>query len=135
MNKDHIKDTIMRFNQNRMRVLELAGLTGDQLNSMIFDYGIRYLEYECQGDDEGVRMMSQNGLYWRWWQNLWNQRDERLIAEYSHFDLKFYRHWHNVTAITQHPHRFIYEQAYNSMIQQQIQSSHDTAREKNKSKA
>lgn len=127
MNKQQIRQMIERFNHNRMSVLKNTQLTGDRLNIMIFEYGMKYLEHECQGDDEGVKMMSRTGLFWRWWQNLWSQRDAKLLQEYSSFDLRFYQHWHDVTSISQHPHRFIYERAYDEMIQSQIQKSHDTS--------
>jgi hypothetical protein len=125
MNKEKIREMLERYTRNRMQVLEQTRLTGDQLEAMIFENGMKYLEYECQADVEGVRMMSQTGLYWKWWRNLWQQRDDKLANNHYHFNRRFYEHWHDVTAIAQHPHRYIYEYAYSQLIHEKIKQAHE----------
>lgn len=84
---DQRKDQLQRV---KNRVLELTGITEDQLSEMIFKHGIKWVSSRVDGDDMGVSVLSSSPQFWDWYTNQWNLTDEVWVASHTQGDITDY---------------------------------------------
>lgn len=63
---DNLKATICR----------LLHWTELQYADFQFETGIAYLQYYIPRDQYGIDMLIREKIFWNWWKNHWNQRDQ-----------------------------------------------------------
>jgi hypothetical protein len=65
----------------QQRVQQLIGIGAGLHGKMIFQTGIDYLKLVCLGDEQDVSRISQSPIFWGWWRNHWQARDEAFLTE------------------------------------------------------
>ena len=101
--------------ETKKYIMRLTGLSEYQYNLILFEMAMTFLDHECNYDPESIRIMSSCELFWKWWNNLYQQRDQAWINE-GYRDQRTYRKWQNTEKINQYPNRFIYERAYDEFF-------------------
>ncbi len=119
INKPHksIPMKTLSPNENRQKVLSLLPWTELEWANFQYQMGEAYLERSFQdlsaAEFEGIRASS---IFWRWWTNQWNFRDECFI-DYAHA-LSYhdrvirYRQLHSPRVMKNQPHKIILESIY-----------------------
>jgi hypothetical protein len=76
----HSKNVTSR---NLATICKLTGMSHEDIFWMQVDTGIAFLKIQCRGDKWGIDHMKQNTVFWSWWVNLWNQRDDAFVIRYA----------------------------------------------------
>lgn len=109
------------------REIVLALLEWDDLKYCEFQMqmGEEYLTRTLGTDTYGIEILVKSQLFWKWWINHWNKRDQifllRFTGSYSTDTLREeYRFEHNPSNLVMSPNKVILEESYSVMIQQLI---------------
>jgi len=114
--------------EQRKRIQRLTGFTVAELNQMQFDTAYEYLRETLRLDDWSISQLTGSSIFWNWWINHWNRRDEcclRAIGErnrYSNTARQIYLRWHDPKTLEVYPNRVILEESYSEMIDELIKS-------------
>lgn len=93
--------------------------------------GYRYLEEELQADEASIKALSQERLFWAWWINHWNRRDEAFLHAHEGTATgctvleQIYRLKHNPNAVVFRPQRTILRGSFPQMIGNLIDQIHN----------
>lgn len=97
------------------------------------EMGMKYLDRIAGPGEIGVKELSQSKLYWNWWKNHWNRRDQEFlndlvvtIASGLEEIRQEYMYWHSPYNITVRPHKPIMEESFSKMIGTFIDGFHKT---------
>ncbi|MCX6277690.1 MAG: hypothetical protein NT004_06315 [Bacteroidetes bacterium] len=82
-----MKETIKTVNLNRSasirgKVMALARYSEQQMNTMMFDFAIAYLQDMNMGE-EWLAIWSKETLFWGWWRQQWTLVDEVYWYKYA----------------------------------------------------
>lgn len=119
----HVEKMRAVAQSNKEVILEL--LDWDELQYCEFQeqQGREYLETVVCPDGYGAKELGDSRLFWRWWINQWNRRDDDFLdGTYSmsrdmYGDLEVYLELHSPEFLQgQHPHRVVFEASYSVMI-------------------
>lgn len=67
------------------KVIAMTGLTTDQVNNMIFNHGMEYMEQ--LGEPSIVQSFTSEPIYWAWWRQQWALIDASFIRDYANEDM------------------------------------------------
>lgn len=118
MSAVNIKKLLVEVNQQQVQRL----LGWDDLMYGIFqnEKGLEYLRRVVGSDEKGIKMLMRSELFWRWWVNHWNRRDEEFLgyakATPQHMREAYYHDLHDADGFEFYPHRIIMEQSYAEMV-------------------
>lgn len=93
--------------------------------------GYRYLAEELEADHAAIKALTQNRLFWAWWINHWNRRDESFLHLHEGTATgctvleQIYRLKHNPNAIVFSPQRTILRHSFPEMIGNLIDQLHN----------
>lgn len=82
-------------------VLELVCWSEEELSQYKYQQGLIYLHWYLPCSPQRRSALEQSKLYWGWWKNLWNERDEVFVSNYTLWQLKLtniqliYKELHN----------------------------------------
>ncbi len=99
----------------RETIQRLTGMSDYRYNELQFEVGLSFLQHECFYDEQSVKLMQAASLFWKWWRNIYTQRNEMWIKQAEHKNYESYTQWQSVENINVYPNRFIYEQAYSEL--------------------
>jgi len=72
------------YRTNRDLICHMVGLTDLQYCYVVLEEGYNYLIDQCHSsmasDMSSVAALEVQAFYWRWWTEMWNQRDAEFIA-------------------------------------------------------
>jgi hypothetical protein len=110
------------------REIILALLEWDDLRYCEFqmNMGEEYLIRTIGSDTYGIEILVKSQLFWKWWINHWNKRDQIFILRFSNGSYPVellrneYHFEHNPTNLVMSPNKVILEESYGAMIQQLI---------------
>lgn len=112
---------------NKQQVCKLLGWSLAQYYAYQEAQGLNYLKDVICCDDWSVDNVAKSPLFWRWWVNHWNARDEEFIAIARHLPISWrerkYKDLNDADGFTFWPHRVIMEQTYCLMIAELNQSA------------
>ncbi len=98
---------------NQHQVKQLLGWDDLEYGQFQMDAGTEYLKNMLGNDATGIDYLSKNGMFWRWWVNHWDKRDELFISLASDLTPEarqaLYLELHDVSGFTFYPHRAIME--------------------------
>ena len=107
---------------NKQQVIRLLNWTEIQYCEYQQQKGIEYLKHILEVDEYGIQMQISNQLFWRWWVNHWNRRDEEFLT-YGAFAPErmrenLYNDLHDPFGFEFYPHSVIMEAGYNTLIKE-----------------
>lgn len=101
---------------NKHEVCKLLGITEQAYCQYQEQNGQEYMQQVMGSDDWGIDQMAKNFLFWRWWINHWNKRDEEFLiyAKDAPHDLrlKFYHSLNSVEGFEFFPHKSIMQESH-----------------------
>jgi len=118
------------INVNTQIIIRITGIDQVDINSMIFESGIEYLRREAEYDEWGVHILSQCGMFWNWWKNLWFNRDAKFLQELEKIDFEYlserrknnfkvlYKSTHDIKNIDQYPNTIVMREAYSLLMRE-----------------
>lgn len=112
---------------NKQQVTRLLGWTEQQYCEYQQEKGIAYLHHVLEIDEAGIKMQIQNPLFWRWWVNHWNRRDEEFLTYASGTPKRMIENLYNDLndpfGFEFYPHRVIMDASYNGLIKEIMQDA------------
>ena len=106
---------------NKQQVRRLLGWSETRFAEFVAAKGIQYLKDVLFADDDAVILLTKGDMFWQWWRNHWNKRDEVFLldaAEYvQEHRIILYEELHTLT-LSNYPHRPIMEQSYSLLMEQ-----------------
>lgn len=109
----------------RSRVLSLLHWDEFKYGQFQYDQGLQYLKDNLLGgDDTWVDELSRSKIFWKWWINQWNMRDQQFItngvSDNLHNRVVYYKYLNSVDTLHCKPHKSVLEETYAVMMQQFI---------------
>jgi hypothetical protein len=99
------------------------GISNAQHSQMVWDQGRQWIKRNVAKDEYSIDIIEQSPLFWAWWRNLWQQRDEKFVWETclkkqelpltgktKEIAIELYNEAHDVTQIKERPNRFVIEE-------------------------
>ena len=118
MSAVNIKKLLIEVNQRQ--VMLLLGWSDLQYGIFQNEKGLQYLRRVVGADEVGIKMLMNGKLFWRWWVNHWNRRDEEFLgygkAYPEHMREAYYYDLHDTEGFEFYPHRIIMEQGYAALV-------------------
>jgi hypothetical protein len=75
------KDALLQ--RNKARIIDLLKWSQDEYSVFIWNCGLRYLGLYLVKDEAAIRDLESRKVFWNWWINLWNARDEAFVEEFD----------------------------------------------------
>lgn len=101
---------------NKHEVCKLLGMTEEVYCQYQEQQGLEYLRLQMGTDLIGIDQMAKNELYWKWWINHWNHRDEEFLTYGKGMPykmrLKYYHSLNSVEGFEFRPHKKVIEESY-----------------------
>ena len=123
---DKLDKKILEIKAQKNRELILKALKGNETiyHGMVFEGGLKWIRNNmCMNDEQIVSVIGSCKLFWAWWRNHWEIRDEvylRLVdfkrhvlpleSEYLCIALELYDDAHNVDRLRVRPNRFVIDE-------------------------
>lgn len=108
---------------NKQQVRRLLGWSERRFSEFVAAKGIQYLKEVLFADDDAVLQLTKGDMFWQWWRNHWNKRDEEFLLYAGEYVLDhrliMYEELHTIT-LDKYPHRPIMEQSYSLLMEQII---------------
>jgi hypothetical protein len=107
---------------NKEAVLGLLGWDELQYCEFQEQQGREYLETVVCPDGYGAKELGDSRIFWRWWINQWNRRDDDFLTCYNisrdmYGDLEVYLDLHSPEFLQgQFPHKVVFEASYCVMM-------------------
>lgn len=109
-----------QYEQAQLEVVRLTKMSKEKYNNLLFETGIEYLKAESNGDEQGISLMSKTEVYWKWWRNVWGNRDlywlEMVKEGKCSCTEKSYASWQSIEKIDSYPTTMIYQQSYSRLM-------------------
>lgn len=103
----------------------LTGISDMDLFFLQVDFAKIYLN-EVMGCDQWMTdQICHSSVFWKWWVNQWNMRDEEFTLALSnnyHTNKELYTSYHNPLNLEVYPHTVVLRQAYESMMHDLVKS-------------
>lgn len=109
-------------------VLAMLRLTELDYNWMQLEEGKRYLDTYLRGDEYNVHVMETSRIFWAWWRNHWNLRDEQFVREHRQTDVKhlmpLYRQHNSGSMLAGHisPNSVVLRESYHLLTHRMAES-------------
>lgn len=116
------RDAAARSQRRVQYLLQWDDLT---YGNMKFKAGLRYLAYYLRGDEDSIKLLSYNRIFWQWWKNHWTIREEAWLEDAEKLEKlqlgvrrNSYRVIHNPAALANeiHPNAVVLDDSYAQMI-------------------
>ena len=112
----------------KQRVQNVIGWDDLRFGNFQAAMGYRYLEEELEADVYVIDALIREKLFWSWWINHWNRRDEMFLQQFegtlkNDLDLA-YRLRHNPSAVVFKPQSTILRHSYARMMGKLIDQTH-----------
>lgn len=112
---------------NKQQVIRLLNWTDMQYCIYQQNKGYEYMRQVIGSDELGVRYLAKNALFWKWWINHWNRRDEEWLGYAASAPARhrenLYRDLHSINGCEFYPHRLIMETSYDNLIKDLTEKS------------
>jgi len=71
--------------KNKFRIINVAlNLKAEDYNQMVYDRGLDWIKANLSLNDEEIMyVVSKSPMFWAWWKNQWEIRDEKFAFELS----------------------------------------------------
>jgi len=103
---------------NIHQVCKALGWSDLQYKSYQEQTGLDYLQSVVGADDWGLDHLKKTPIFWSWWINHWNKRDQEFLS-FSNPSLSLYHSMNAHEGFEFYPHRIIMEQSY-AILQKEI---------------
>jgi len=107
-----------------VQVSELTSIDTANLQAMIIEGFMQFLDYQCMGDPWSISMRAEDDLIFKWWINQWLLIDKSFIVKAGESTLDNeidYMVLHNSKNLKVYPNNCIYDNAYENLTQKFIQ--------------
>lgn len=117
----------MNTTHNTQFIIRKLSFTHLEYCEMVERGGYAWLDRYFFHSPEVIQASSYSQLFWKWWVNEWNIRDDQFVR-YVHFchpdveQLDYYLQTHSVGRLIIHPNRFAITEV-NKILKQQILAS------------
>lgn len=120
MKHTHISTQRELFARNKKEVQKRLGITELQYGNFQYNCGIGYLRHNMQLDEWGINALIRQRIFWQWWINEWNLRDERIfLSSTTSQDPKVqYYHIHHWRAINRTPDAVVLSESYACIVEE-----------------
>lgn len=104
---------------NKQEVCRLLGMTEEVYCQYQEQQGLEYMASIMGSDDWSIDYLAKNSLFWKWWINHWNARDEEFLtyakgAPYR-MRVNFYHSLNSIEGFEFYPHKSILAESYRLM--------------------
>lgn len=106
-------------------VLRLLKMDELEYNWMQLKQGLAYLRAYLNGDEYGIAMLESSRIFWCWWRDHWNKRDEKFLLIHSRvpglqkpeYLRQLYAQYHNGSMLSKniHPNSVVINESYIQM--------------------
>ncbi len=69
--------------RNKARIVDLLKWTIEEYHVFVWNSGLEYLRHYLGKDQDAIRELEARKVFWTWWINLWNARDEAFVDEFD----------------------------------------------------
>lgn len=89
----YVRHMKKRFEENTRHILQTIGIDRDEYKSILFEYGMRFLETYYNAYDlvqnEWIEKFSKDKKYgyWEWWEGEWKIAEHRFLLHHEKFDM------------------------------------------------
>lgn len=116
----HIESMRNRFRANKKKIQQMLGWDDLQYGRYQYEMGLRYLRESLQLDDWNMQVLEGQRLFWQWWINEWNLRDEHQflpLAAKSPSPEGIYESIHDIRCLRRRPDDVVLSDSYALMIE------------------
>jgi hypothetical protein len=114
---------------NQELISKALGLTDLGYSQMVFDYATEWMKRYFFGNDIMIKALESSPLFWAWWKNQWNIRDEHFIdlcsltgelleGKVLEAAFSIYQDEHNVYGLIIFPNKLVRIEAGREIIRQ-----------------
>lgn len=106
----------------KQKITQLLGWTEMEYSECIYQTGLDYLQTYIPGDAHGITALERSRIFWNWWKNHWQQRDEQFLANICPANYpsahKLYVWWHDPKRLAKriYPNAVVLHDSYAQMI-------------------
>lgn len=129
---------------NKEQVLLCTGLDKGTYNTIVHDTAIEWIKHSISSHQEDIQRLTRTPLFWKWWINQWNIRDEVFLYDYigfiissedfTVFLLDAWQGVHNVRLIDKYPSTEMVQQLYSDVMRGNIRQIQNEINQPSKSK-
>lgn len=108
--------------RNKARICDLLKWSVEEYNVFVWNSGLRYLSLYIGKDQSAIINLETRKVFWNWWINLWNFRDESFVDEFDGLEdslstdrlLKTYHQVHSPELLVAeiHPPRIVFGDSF-----------------------
>jgi hypothetical protein len=131
----HVEVMSRKYAANKALLLVECNISADAYNVHVYNQAIAWIRANIWNCDDMVDALTEQPMFWAWWINQWNMREDAYIHEYLEYIISgddfsdiLHHGWvgiHNVNAINvniQQPEWL--QDAYNNIISQTFKTLH-----------
>lgn len=67
-------------NANQQLICQSLGLTDLDYSTMVFEYSNQWMKRYFFNDEIMIKALEKSPMFWAWWKNQWQIRDEQFIT-------------------------------------------------------
>lgn len=105
-NQTHISELKLQSASLMKHVLKMLGWTMQQYADFKYERGIAYIRWYVPAQDQVAKELMHSRLFWNWWKNCWDLRDEVFVANCGYDRnlsdaqaIVLYKHLHDARAL------------------------------------
>lgn len=69
--------------RNKARIVDLLKWSLDEYHVFLWNSGVHYLNIYLGKDKDAINELEARKVFWNWWINLWNSRDNAFIDQFD----------------------------------------------------
>ncbi len=115
----HTEEQKLQRKKNEVRCCHWLNCSPEQYANITYEYGLRYLRETLDISEENIRFLEDQKLFWAWWKNEWNLRNEREFlpkVETADHKRALYLEIHNPANLTCEIPSVILSESYTELI-------------------
>ena len=85
--KTHVQVMKTKYRLNKAQLIESCGITDEHYAEFMFETGIAWIKENLWNDERAISLISSSPVFWDWFSNEWNLRDDRFIMHYLNYVL------------------------------------------------
>ena len=78
----HVAVMQRKYLQNKADILEAIGLSEEAYHVLQFNTAIAWIRKEIWNDEDVVSYVTNQPLFWAWWVNQWNMREDAFLSDH-----------------------------------------------------
>lgn len=84
----HVRVMAKKYAQNKAEILAATHISEEAYNTLQFNNAIAWIRKAIWNDEEVVSAIINQPMFWPWWANQWNMRDDEFL--HNHLELVLY---------------------------------------------